>query len=183
MGMGKRYGDPHWRLESQGWHGNGLPLLPPANVGKPQPASPSAGPWTHRAGGSGQSQNARPAGDPHSGRSWPRAPESRQCGRCTAPHLGGRVRGGGPSHHPSPMASASSHPPSAHPHPEVTHLHRCWQKDGWVHEGTAPAHFQHCGAPGGARAGGEGGRVSPGKVVPAPPPGSSHCVQLESGGG
>lgn len=72
------------------------------------------------------------------------------------------------------MTLADSHPPCARLCLGITHLRRCWRRDGWAHVGIFPARFPHCQAPGGAHAEGKEGKgeggVSPGKAAPAPPP-------------
>lgn len=54
---------------------------------------------------------------------------------------------------------ANPHPCHAGPGLGVTHLQRCWRRDGWARVGISPSHFPCFGAPDGAHAGErEGGR-------------------------
>lgn len=105
------------------------------------------------------------------------------------PGVGGAESGEEGSRHPFPRTSAGSHPPCAHPALSITHLRRCWRRDGWAHAGTAPAHSQHCGPPGEVRAG-EREAGCHWESSTSPPPHTHtravaimHRVQLESGGG
>lgn len=85
--------------------------------------------------------------------------------------------------HPFPMMLANPHLCHAGPGLGVTHLQRCWRRDDWARVGISPSHFPCFGAPDGAHAGEREGDELPGKAVPAPYPGSGHCVRLDSGVG
>ena len=181
---------PHWRPESQavewGW---AAPLVP-------TPASALPPPCQCQGQTPASLTLSRPLGSPcrrfwsESERKAGRGPPLRKI-MASRPRksalrpvysspprvrVGGRVRGGGPGPvprpHPFPVTSAGSHPCHARPGLGITHLQRCWRRDGWARVGTSPAHFPHCGAPDGAHAGeregGREGEASPRKAEPAP---------------
>lgn len=101
------------------------------------------------------------------------------------PEVGwGQSQGRGPSCYSFPKTLAGSHPPRGHPCLGITHLQRCWRRDGWARVDISPAHFPHCWAPGGAHAGGRGRRGVTWESSTGPyPAGNGHHMQLGSGVG
>lgn len=80
------------------------------------------------------------------------------------------------------MTLAGSHPCHARPDLGITHLQRCWRRDGWARVGTSPAHFPHCGAPDGAHAGErEGGREKRRHLGKQSQPQPGCCPSLAAG--